>query len=158
MKKGRRISNSRNGFTLVEIMVVVVIVGLLASIAIPGFTQSKRNSVASRTASDFKKFADQFSLYNLSTGVWPSDGYPSTIPTGMDDQLGKGTWTDITAIGGQWDWDYQAMGFTAAVSIHGHSVDNETILSIDRLIDDGNLSTGSFVRVSEDHVSYIIEE
>jgi len=138
-------------------MVVIVIIGLLASIAIPAFTQSKRSSVASRTANDLKKFADQFSLYNLSNGTWPEDGYPSTIPSGME-QLGSGTWTELTAIGGQWDWDYNARGFTAAVSIHGHTAEEATIRAIDNLIDDGNLSTGRLVSTGASQVSYILED
>ena len=37
-------SSRRSGFTLVEIMIVVAIIGLLASIAIPNFAQVPRRS------------------------------------------------------------------------------------------------------------------
>lgn len=138
-------------------MVVAVIIGLLASIAIPAFTASRNSSMASTAAGDIKNFADEFSLYNLREGVWPEDGYPSTIPSGME-QLANGLWTSRTAIGGQWDWDFNAHGFTAGVSIVGHTVTDETVLMIDRLIDDGNLSTGSLIRMGDTHLSFIIEE
>ena len=41
-----RIRNNRLGFTLVEIMIVVAIIGLLAAIAVPNFVQA-RNSARS---------------------------------------------------------------------------------------------------------------
>ena len=43
-----KINQSRTGFTLVEIMIVVAIIGLLAAIAIPNF--SKARSTAQRNA------------------------------------------------------------------------------------------------------------
>ena len=37
---------TKKGFTLVEIMIVVAIIGLLAAIGIPSFTKARANSVA----------------------------------------------------------------------------------------------------------------
>lgn len=42
MKKLLRSSRRKNGFTLVEIMIVVAILGLLAAIAVPSFVRAKR--------------------------------------------------------------------------------------------------------------------
>jgi type IV pilus assembly protein PilA len=38
--------NKKSGFTLVEIMIVVAIIGLLAAIGIPSFQKARANSIA----------------------------------------------------------------------------------------------------------------
>lgn len=141
-----------------EIMVVVTIIGLVASIAIPAFTQSRQNSIAARMANDFRQFGNKFELYNLSSGLWPEDGYPGTIPSGMESHLNDGVWTQETGIGGRWDYDYNVFGFTAGVSIDSLTANVETLVAIDELLDDGNLNSGKVQSTSGNRLSYIIAD
>jgi prepilin-type N-terminal cleavage/methylation domain-containing protein len=73
----RRVA-SRNGFTFIELLVVVVIVGLLAAIAIPKFSDTKERAYLAAMKSDLKNLAG-------SNEAWYSDqktyvGVP--VPTG----------------------------------------------------------------------------
>ncbi|MBD5780230.1 prepilin-type N-terminal cleavage/methylation domain-containing protein [Pelagicoccus sp. NFK12] len=146
----------KRGLTIIELVVVVTIIGLIAAIAIPAYTTSRRSSIAAKTANDMRKFADQFNLYNLENGAWPSDGYPATIPGGMEDYLSNGVWSQKTPIGGYWDYDNSAFGFTSGVSVDSATMGDETFAAIDALLDDGNLTTGFIVKTAGDRLSYIL--
>ena len=61
-----------HGFTLVELLVVIVIIGLLASIAIPNLLSAHRKARYSRAASDSKTLVTQAILYGNDRGVYPT--------------------------------------------------------------------------------------
>lgn len=67
-----KFSQGRHGFTLVEIMIVVAIIALLASIAVPGFLRARKRSQASRVLNDLRLIDGAVDMYaienNKSTG------------------------------------------------------------------------------------------
>ena len=67
-----KMQRSTKGFTLVEIMIVVVIIGLLAAMAIPAFQKVRRASVKSTMVNDGKQIssaANQYFMENSCTSV-----------------------------------------------------------------------------------------
>jgi len=70
----------KKGFTLVEIMIVVAIIGLLAAIAIPNFVNSRAKSQATACINNMRQIDSAVQQFSMETGKsagstinWPSD-------------------------------------------------------------------------------------
>ena len=60
---------SKKGFTLVEIMIVVVIIGLLAAMAIPAFQKVRENSIRGTIRNDARQLASAAQQYMMEHGI-----------------------------------------------------------------------------------------
>ena len=150
---------SRSGFTLVELMIVVVIIGLLGVLAVPAFQKVRNKSYATRIANDFRVFATAFEVHALEEGVWPGDGMGNTLPASAQPYFENSSWDDPPPNGGYWDWEANRLGFVASVGLSegDGSLDPEVYVQVDSILDDGNLATGVFQRRGGRYL-YILQE
>lgn len=68
-KKSRK--GNFKGFTLVELVVVLVILGVLVALAVPRFTASATKAKETTFCSNVRTIKSQLELYKMTTGSYP---------------------------------------------------------------------------------------
>ncbi|MFT6032473.1 MAG: general secretion pathway protein G [Arenicella sp.] len=99
------------GFTLIEIMVVVIIIGLLSAMVVPNLFDKQAKAFQIKAGSDIRQMGGQLEMYRLDVFAYPSSseglGALVTNPgksnwTGYLNKLPKDPWKN--------DYQYQIPG------------------------------------------------
>ncbi len=72
MKKPLLRRGHQSGFTLIEIMVVVVILGILAALIVPNIMSRPDQAKVTAARSDIKALSSAMEIYRLDNGHYPS--------------------------------------------------------------------------------------
>jgi len=72
MKKSRENKNGESGFTLIELMVVIVILGLLAGIILPRFIGQSDTAKRQVASTQIATLETALKMYKLDNGSYPT--------------------------------------------------------------------------------------
>ena len=102
--------NTNKGFTLIELIIVMVILGIMAAVAVPRYLDSIENAEASAEDAVISairaglKQAANDSLYSNGRASWPSNPFDALSKTtdGLVDLAGYTTDGDLANVDGEW--------------------------------------------------------
>ncbi len=67
-----RMENNRGGFTLIELMIVIVIIGILATLLIPRIMERPEEARRVKAKMDIKAIESALKLYKIDCGSYPT--------------------------------------------------------------------------------------
>jgi general secretion pathway protein G len=78
--------NIKKGFTLVELLIVIIIIAVLAAIAIPKFSNSSQRSKESSLRANLKLVRNAIDLFRADTGAFPANmaGLTTSTTSGLN--------------------------------------------------------------------------
>ena len=149
----------RQGFTLVEILIVIVILGILAAVVVPAFSGVTDEARKGAFIRDLKTYADAIEIYTARTGYFVGDSSSGEFPPELEGYLDAAEWERGTPIGGEWDVELMEHGITSGVCVHfrgGSNPGNALMADVDARFDDGDLTTGLFRRLQDTSRFYYV--
>lgn len=104
-------TNKKSGFTLVEIMIVVAIIGLLAAIAIPNFVKARTTAQKNACINNLRQMDGAKEQYALESKIATG----TTVDTSVVVGYLKGSTVPVCPAAGSYTWN--AVGTTPTCSL-----------------------------------------
>jgi prepilin-type N-terminal cleavage/methylation domain-containing protein len=159
------VKNRQDGFTLIELMAVITVLGLLTAFGLPNYYRLKQKARAAEVVSQIRAYETAVYQHYSDVGEFPREAYPGRDPGLKTNVHGEQGWrgpylpgdfdTRASAMGGLWDWDNYygrrrlSRRYVYGIGISGQgagrrTLDHEVALAVDAICDDGNLRTGRY--------------
>lgn len=97
----------RKGFTLIELIIVIIIVGILATIAVPQYLKATERAKGGKAKSAMALIAQGEKFYRAEIDTY--------VITGVDaNNATLGSYIELAAVDADPDWNYEVGGVSAS--------------------------------------------
>ena len=135
----------KSGFTLIEVIIVVVITSILSALAISSFTSMAKRSAMISTHAQFRQIEKALQLYYADNGEWPPNSTSGQQPAVLNSYLHGSPMKRVSALGGLWDWNGPGSSvLTYGINISVRNMSTSLRAEFDAMFDDGSPTTGQF--------------
>ncbi len=138
-----------SGFTLVELVVVVLVLGILAAIAVPAVISNTRDAQATALMQQMNTVADAAEFYYASNGRWPTSQNFNALPGDFAGLLPERAFLSVpghstTSGSTPWiQWVYVNSSFVELASVVAYQVEPSVAIALDEEFDDGIINQGA---------------
>lgn len=151
------------GFSLVEILVVIVVIAVLGAIVVPNTIRAGDTARVSATAEDLRIIARAVETYRGATGRWPRETGRAVLPAELADAFRSGDpFSKAVPIGGVYDYDAPTATRGCRIGIRsgtGNPIPPvEVIAELDAAMDDGDPATGLLRREGDGVFYYLAKD
>lgn len=140
----------RHAFTLIEIIVVVIVIGIIAAVAVPRFVVAQEDTEIATTAEDLRAIENALSMYFAKHGSYPRDVSRTRAVEVLDPYFrADNPFEKLAPIGGVYDYEGPPNWNPVQISIRSERRgrhDRATARRLDAYMDDGDLKTGAVQR------------
>lgn len=139
----------RSGFTLIEILIVVTILGILAMIVLPTLTGARGQAKQDVFVTNMRDLAQIAQLYHQKHRALPPQGAGAVVPAELLSEAGRAGFPLTTPLGGYWHMGQMPDGSWGVGVWWNTDTDDARMKrdckAVDETIDDGELASGRFV-------------
>jgi len=148
-------------FTMIELLVVIIVVGILAAMVVPKFATAQQDTSLAATAEDLKVIEAALQMYVAKNGTYPRDVNRTKYPPELKPYFKNGNpFEKLVPLGGKYDyegppnWNPVQISMRTESGTVGHT--EAEAQRLDDYMDDGNLATG-LIRRQGGRTYYIVD-
>jgi general secretion pathway protein G len=139
----------QRAFTLVELIVVIIVIGILAAMTIPKLASAAGETNITATAADLKAITNAVVMYRSEHGTFPRDVNRTQAVSALAPYFKQGNPFEKDApIGGAYDYEGPPNWNPIQISIRQNGSNRFTqamALELDEYMDNGDLRSGALI-------------